>query len=98
MACDYFLGAPLAHFPETISPDNALALIESGANLRGWSTMRKYGAISGRRSPVARLKFGHGWLGLSPRKANRILFPPGSFIFFLDDSTVTKTELICAKI
>ena len=39
----------------------------------------------------------HGWLGFSPRKANSILRPPGSLIAFLEDSTVTKTELICAK-
>jgi hypothetical protein len=43
------------------------------------------------------LKFPYGWLGLSPRKANSTLLPPGSFIVFLEDSTVTKTELICAK-
>ncbi len=43
------------------------------------------------------LKFAYGWLGLSPRKANSTLRPPGSFIAFLEDSTVTKTELICAK-
>ena len=41
--------------------------------------------------------FAHGWLGLSPRKANSTLRPPGSFIAFLEDSTVTKTELICAR-
>ena len=39
----------------------------------------------------------HGWLGFSPRKANNILRPPGSRIAFREDSTVTKTELICAK-
>jgi len=44
-----------------------------------------------------RPKFAHGWLGLSPRKANRILLPPGSLIDFLAASTVTKTELIRPK-
>ena len=39
----------------------------------------------------------HGWLGLSPRKANNIFRPPGSCTAFREDSTVTKTELICAK-
>ena len=44
-----------------------------------------------------RAKRRQGWLGFSPRKANNIRFPPGSFTALREDSTVTKTELICAK-
>jgi hypothetical protein len=44
--------------------------------------------LSSRADKIPRGTGAHGWLGLSPRKANSILRPPGSFIDFLEDSTV----------